>query len=91
MHGHLARRARSFAMIVGFLCADWLGVVAPTTAQEMPPISTVEANGTQLTYVEQGQGTPVVFVHGTLTDYRLWTPQLEPFAQAGYQIGRAHV
>src|SRR5581483_9402800 len=32
-------------------------------------------------YVERGQGTPVVFVHGSLGDYRTWGRQMEPFSQ----------
>lgn len=42
---------------------------------------TVEANGTTLHYVEQGEGEPVVLVHGTLGDYRSWELQMEPFAE----------
>ncbi len=43
--------------------------------------NTVMVNGSELTYVEQGSGTPVIFVHGSLGDYRTWAPQVEPFAQ----------
>lgn len=32
----------------------------------------MQVNGTQLEYVERGQGAPVVLVHGTLGDYRSW-------------------
>ncbi|WP_282608543.1 alpha/beta fold hydrolase [Pelagibius sp. Alg239-R121] len=31
-------------------------------------------NGTKLTYVEEGTGTPVVFVHGAISDMRAWDP-----------------
>ncbi len=41
----------------------------------------IEANGVSLAYVEQGTGQPVIFVHGTLGDYRYWYPQMEPFAK----------
>ncbi len=34
----------------------------------------------QLHYVESGTGTPVVFVHGSLSDYTYWEDQLAPFA-----------
>ena len=33
-----------------------------------------------VSYVEQGQGEPVIFVHGGLQDYRMWSEQLPKFA-----------
>jgi pimeloyl-ACP methyl ester carboxylesterase len=42
---------------------------------------TIQTNGTQLHYIEQGQGEPVVLVHGTLGDYRSWELQMDVFAQ----------
>lgn len=44
-------------------------------------LQAVQANGVELHYVTQGQGIPVVFVHGGLADYRVWAPQIERFAQ----------
>src|SRR5437867_3976663 len=41
----------------------------------------VHANGTNLAYEEQGTGDAVVFVHGSLSGFRSWTFQMEPFAQ----------
>ncbi|KPJ36270.1 alpha/beta hydrolase [Burkholderia multivorans] len=34
------------------------------------------SSGISLPYVEQGSGAPMVFVHGSLCDYRYWDPQL---------------
>ena len=34
-----------------------------------------------MAYVERGKGRPVIFVHGTLGDYRYWDSQMEPFAK----------
>lgn len=42
---------------------------------------TAAINGTFLTYVEAGTGIPVVFVHGSLADYRTWKAQLLPFSE----------
>lgn len=39
----------------------------------------VRANGVDLHYVETGKGAPVILVHGSLDDYRMWEAQLEPF------------
>ena len=41
----------------------------------------IEANGVSMAYVERGRGQPVIFVHGTLGDYRYWDSQMEPFAK----------
>ena len=41
----------------------------------------IEVNGTNLGYIEKGQGDPVVFVHGTLGDYRSWELQIDTFAK----------
>ena len=45
---------------------------------------TATVNGVDLAYVEQGQGEPVLFVHGGSGDYRVWEQQLGAFG-AGYQ------
>ena len=50
---------------------------ATTMADEVKRIS---ANGTELAYVEVGQGEPVIFIHGGLQDYRMWTEHLPKFA-----------
>jgi pimeloyl-ACP methyl ester carboxylesterase len=38
---------------------------------------TVAVNGVELTYIERGTGTPVVLVHGQLSDYRFWKAIIE--------------
>ena len=43
-------------------------------------MSTVMVNGIDVAYIEQGQGEPVVFVHGGTGDYRVWDQQLGAFA-----------
>jgi len=44
----------------------------------MPSLS---VNGYDIAYAEEGTGEPVVFVHGTLNDYRYWAPQMAPFGE----------
>ena len=46
-----------------------------------PDVLSIEANGVNLAYVEQGKGQPVIFVHGTPADYRAWGLHMGPFAQ----------
>lgn len=41
----------------------------------------IEVNGTNLSYIEQGQGDPVILVHGTLGDLRSWELQMSTFAK----------
>ena len=45
-----------------------------------PEIKQVNVNDVTLTYQEQGLGRPVVFVHGAITDHRVWEGQREAIA-----------
>jgi pimeloyl-ACP methyl ester carboxylesterase len=45
------------------------------TSRQLP------VNGTDLSYIEQGTGTPVVFVHGAFSDSRYWEPQRQAIAE----------
>src|ERR1700722_4309651 len=44
-------------------------------------VKRISVNGTDLAYVEFGQGEPVIFVHGGLQDYRMWSEHLTKFAE----------
>jgi pimeloyl-ACP methyl ester carboxylesterase len=41
----------------------------------------IEVNGVRLSYVEQGFGEPIVFVHGAFSDLRVWEPVREAVAK----------
>jgi len=47
-----------------------------TTTTGFEGIQTAKVNGTTLAYREQGEGEPVVFVHGAISDLRTWEQQL---------------
>jgi pimeloyl-ACP methyl ester carboxylesterase len=54
---------------------------ASTGATCAPLAAHVEVNGICLPYVEQGSGQPVVFVHGAISDLRVWEPVRAALAQ----------
>lgn len=40
----------------------------------------LSVNGTELPYVEQGRGAPVIFVHGAVSDHRIWAHHVQAVA-----------
>ncbi|KRR16334.1 alpha/beta fold hydrolase [Bradyrhizobium retamae] len=67
-----------FRLLVGFAAASC--ILIEVTKAHAGDIKRVSANGTELSYVEVGQGEPVIFVHGGLQDYRMWLAHLPKFA-----------
>ena len=57
--------------------------VAPLFSEELKKI---KVNGVEIHYIESGKGTPVIFVHGGLVDYRRWSPQIEPVSRQYHVI-----
>ena len=49
-------------------------------AEQVMP-KTITANGAEFSYVEKGTGGPVIFVHGSLGDYRVWMRQVMTFSE----------
>jgi len=68
---------RDFARVTvgALIMSSAMGTMA--TADDVKRIS---ANGTEIAYVDVGQGEPIVFVHGGLQDYRMWAEHLPKFA-----------
>ena len=53
-----------------------------TTIWAMPPdVKSIEVNGYPIAYKELGAGVPVVLIHGSIGDYRVWNAQLTAFAK----------
>ena len=61
-------------------CCAALASCAGLPASAPPAPRHAEVNGTKLAYVEQGRGTTVVFVHGSISDWRTWESQRPAFA-----------
>jgi len=50
-------------------------------ATQVPEVKVVRAGNVELHYVEQGHGVPVVFVHGSVDDYRSFEPQMRQMSE----------
>src|SRR3954468_13141147 len=44
-------------------------------------MQTLPVNGFDMAYLEVGQGPPLVCVHGSLSDFRVWSPVLGPLSK----------
>jgi pimeloyl-ACP methyl ester carboxylesterase len=60
-------------------------VILPALAQGAGAVHRVTVLGTELAWVEQGSGPPVVFVHGSGADLRTWGYQMGPLAEASFR------
>jgi non-heme chloroperoxidase len=77
---------RTLTMLAG---VAWLALVAPTatlSAVRVTPASTAHfgvadiGGGIKLHYAEMGRGVPVIFVHGSISDYGYWKDEVEAFS-----------
>jgi len=57
-----------------------MGEARSAEAPGVPQIKEASVNSAKLVYQEQGDGAPIVFVHGCCTDYRAWDAQRLAFA-----------
>ena len=57
------------------------------TTSSGPTDKTMKIDGTTLHYVEQGSGTPVIFLHGAFSDHRVWESQRQAVAAKHRFIG----
>lgn len=72
-------RSRTRGAAAAIIVLAGVTVMAQTGVSPKP--LQVRANGTDLSYVSQGSGDPVVFVHGAVADLRFWEPQRAAFAK----------
>jgi pimeloyl-ACP methyl ester carboxylesterase len=57
------------------------GKASLTESQQAPEVKSIFINGDSIHYIDIGKGDPVVFVHGTLGDFRTWGGQVDTFAK----------
>jgi pimeloyl-ACP methyl ester carboxylesterase len=61
-------------------------VPTPIRASELPPgVKSIQVNGYDMAYLEQGTGQPVVLVHGAMSDFRYFSGVMNPLA-AKYRV-----
>ncbi|HKY91713.1 MAG TPA: alpha/beta fold hydrolase, partial [Nevskiaceae bacterium] len=46
---------------------------------------TIRANGVDFAYLEEGEGTPVLLLHGFPDTFNTWRPVMKRLAQAGFR------
>ena len=62
-----------------------IGLSGPPARLWAQEEQSIEVNGTTLHYVRQGEGEPVVLVHGSIADGRVWRFQVAALIDAGFQ------
>ena len=67
---------RLFGYVLALLCLS-----SPSFADGPQFKDVAIGHGVTLHYAEQGKGVPVVFVHGSLSDYGYWRDQVPAFAK----------
>jgi pimeloyl-ACP methyl ester carboxylesterase len=77
----IEQRQRGIVRMKGAIAAIAIVSCAGLAALAQPAVRTLEVNGTSLAYVEQGEGTQVIFVHGSGADLRTWGYQMAPFGR----------
>lgn len=58
---------------------------AQTSEADQPTVKQMTVEVVKLKYVDQGQGEPVLFVHGAVSDHRSWEAQREAVVAQGYR------
>lgn len=72
---------RSFWHLALALLLAACAATTPRTWDLPAGVKSLSVNGYEMAFVERGSGEPVIFVHGTVSDYRYFRGQMEPFAE----------
>ena len=76
--------ANSCAAFLVICLASGGGIGSARAASEPPTVAVQVARvgDVELHYVERGTGEPVIFVHGSVDDYRAFEPHLEALSKS---------
>jgi len=58
----------------------------PQVANAAQKIEKITANGLTFNYIEAGNGTPVILIHGSVSDFREWTGQINSLSRDHHVI-----
>jgi pimeloyl-ACP methyl ester carboxylesterase len=62
-------------------CKSAAKISNTTNSTATAEVHQVIVNGLTLTYVEAGSGSPLVLIHGSMSDYREWSKQINPLSR----------
>jgi pimeloyl-ACP methyl ester carboxylesterase len=75
----------SISLFVFYLCScnsTNTGTTSKNGGNAIPEVKSIFINGDSIHYIDIGKGEPVVFVHGSLDDYRAWQMEMDTFAKS---------
>lgn len=79
------RVARS-VLVAALALLSGFGLAQQTSEGDKPNVKQMTIPAVELTYLDQGQGDAVVFVHGAYADHRAWEAQREAVVAQGYRF-----
>ena len=67
-------------LIIGFISCKQSSTKTIIENYEDDGIHSIVINSEKLHYITKGNGEPVIFIHGTISDYRTWEKQIDTFS-----------
>lgn len=79
-------RTTQLAVVAVLALCFSFGMAQETNEGDLPSVKEMTIEVVKLKYVDEGQGEPVVFVHGNIQDHRVWEEQREEIVAQGYRF-----